>query len=120
MFDSRTHVHTARHGTGLLSLLVIAGCAGVNSFVRASGPTSAAEVALGKTLFFDTRLSSNDQMSCATCHEPERGFADGKRFSTGTTGTVLGRHTPHLFNLAENTSFFWDGRATSLKSKRAW
>jgi cytochrome c peroxidase len=117
MFGLGSHVSAARRGASLLALLAIAGCAGASSFVRASGPTIAAEVALGKTLFFDTRLSSNDQMSCATCHEPERGFTDGKRFSTGTTGTVLSRHTPHLFNLAENTSFFRDGRATSLQEQ---
>ena len=74
-------------------------------------PPSSAEVALGKTLFFETRLSSNDEVSCATCHRPDKGFADGQRFSIGVAGTPLKRHTPHLYNLAWNRTFFWDGRA---------
>lgn len=121
MFDSCTAVLAVGRGAGLVSLLAIVGCAGANSLGQRSpndgGAASTAEIALGKVLFFDTRLSSNDRTSCATCHEPALGFADGKRFSTGTTGTVLARHTPHLFNLAQNTSFFWDGRATSLQEQ---
>ena len=78
---------------------------------------SPALVDLGKTLFFDTRLSSNDAVSCGTCHKPERGFADGLRFSVGVSGTPLKRHTPHLYNLAWNRTFFWDGRASSLEEQ---
>lgn len=81
------------------------------------GDASAEEVELGKTLFFDARLSYNGTMSCATCHQPEKGFADGKQFSTGASGKVLARHTPHLFNLADASSYFWDGRATSLEEQ---
>ena len=54
------------------------------------------EIQLGHSLFFETRLSSNDKVSCATCHRPDRGFADGLRFSVGVSGTPLKRHTPHL------------------------
>jgi cytochrome c peroxidase len=78
---------------------------------------SAALVDLGKTLFFDTRLSSNDAVSCGTCHKPERGFGDGLRFSAGVSGTPLKRHTPHLYNLAWNRAFFWDGRVSSLEEQ---
>lgn len=75
------------------------------------------EVELGKQLFFDRRLSANDTMSCASCHRPELGFADGERFSRGVTGRPMARHTPHLFNLAWSTAFFWDGRAKSLEEQ---
>ena len=78
---------------------------------------SAAEIQLGRTLFFDTKLSSNDRVSCGTCHRPDRGFADGLRFSVGVSGTPLKRHTPHLYNLAWNHTFFWDGRASSLEEQ---
>jgi cytochrome c peroxidase len=74
-------------------------------------------VELGKTLFFDNRLSATGTMSCATCHKPELGFADGQRYSTGVSGQPLKRHTPHLFNLAWQKTFFWDGRATSLEEQ---
>jgi cytochrome c peroxidase len=80
-------------------------------------PPSSGEVALGKTLFFEKRLSSTDAVSCATCHQPEKGFADGQRVSIGVAGTPLKRHTPHLYNLAWNRTFFWDGRASSLEEQ---
>lgn len=67
---------------------------------------------LGQRLFFDPRLSSNGAISCATCHDPELGFADGKQVFEG-----LGRgerHSPSLWNVAYQRWFFWDGRADSL------
>jgi cytochrome c peroxidase len=78
---------------------------------------SAAEVDLGRTLFFDPRLSSTNTIACATCHRPDRGFSDGQRYSIGVAGTPLKRHTPHLFNLAWGKTFFWDGRAASLEAQ---
>ena len=76
-----------------------------------------ARVELGKTLFFDGRLSSTGTMSCATCHKPELGWGDGRRYSVGVSGQPLKRHTPHLLNLAWQKTFFWDGRATSLEEQ---
>ena len=81
------------------------------------GSARPAEVALGRRLFFDTRLSANDRVSCASCHQPEHGFADASRFSIGASGKPAARHTPHLFNLAWAPSLFWDGRATSLEAQ---
>lgn len=80
-------------------------------------PPSAAEINLGKALFFDKRLSLNNKTSCATCHNPELGFSDGVAVGKGTMGNTLGRHTPHLYNLAWGTVFFWDGRAGSLEEQ---
>ena len=80
-------------------------------------PPSTAQVELGKALFSETRLSSTNAVSCATCHRADRGFADGQRFSVGVAGTPLKRHTPHLYNLAWNRTFFWDGRASSLEEQ---
>lgn len=69
-------------------------------------------VRLGHSLYFDTRLSANGQVSCATCHDPQKGFADGKPLAEGMgTGT---RHTPTVWNAVYNRWFFWDGRADSL------
>ena len=80
-------------------------------------PPSAAEVSLGKMLFFDPRLSSNNKYSCASCHNPDLGFGDGMAVGQGTMGNQLGRNTPHLYNLAWNSVFFWDGRALSLEEQ---
>ncbi len=80
-------------------------------------PPSAAEVELGKLLFFDPRLSLNNNLSCAGCHNPDLGFGDGLALSRGTDGELLPRHTSSLYNLAWGSVFFWDGRATSLEEQ---
>lgn len=64
---------------------------------------------LGQRLFFDTALSSDGSVSCATCHDPEQGFADGRRLAEGIG--VAGRNAPTVLNTAWNRWFFWDGRA---------
>jgi cytochrome c peroxidase len=75
------------------------------------------EVELGKILFFDNRLSINDQQSCATCHNPDLGFGDAVAAGSGTMGGSLGRNTPHIYNLAWGSIFMWDGRKPSLESQ---
>jgi cytochrome c peroxidase len=67
---------------------------------------------LGQFLFYDTRLSANGAISCATCHLPGRAFTDGLQFSQGIA--TLQRNAPSLFNLAHNRFYFLDGRADSL------
>lgn len=71
--------------------------------------------ALGQRLFFETRWSRNGAISCATCHEPERAFADAKQLGEGLA--KLERHTPSLLDVAYNRWFFWDGRADTLWSQ---
>lgn len=78
---------------------------------------AAEEVELGRALFFDSRLSANGRLSCATCHLPELGLGDGMARAVGSTGKPLVRNSPHLYNLAWNVVFFWDGRATSLEEQ---
>lgn len=78
---------------------------------------SKAEVELGKILFFDPRLSSNQKQSCASCHNPDLGFSDGIKTSIGTMGTAVSRNAPHLYNLAWASTLFWDGRASSLEEQ---
>ncbi len=78
---------------------------------------SAAEIQLGHQLFFDPRLSASGRVSCATCHLPEAGLGDGLERAQGNSGKPLRRNTPHLYNLAWNLVFFWDGRATSLEEQ---
>lgn len=71
-------------------------------------------VNLGRTLFFDKRLSANNTHSCASCHRPELGWSDGLPTAVGSDGKSLTRATPSLVNLAYGTIFNWDGRATTL------
>ena len=82
------------------------------SNARADDPAAAR---LGHFLFFDPRLSGSGHLSCASCHDPERGFADGRALSEGARRGR--RHTPTLWNVAYNRWFFWDGRADSLWSQ---
>jgi len=69
----------------------------------------------GQYLFFDTRLSSNGAVSCATCHDPQQGFSNGRRFGEGT-GTTH-RHTQSLWNVAHNRWYYWSGAADTLWSQ---
>ena len=76
------------------------------------------KVTLGKQLFFDTNLSSDGTISCATCHKPELAFSDDTPLSPkGVPKTKLIRNSPPLFNLAWHTNFFWDSGATNLRSQ---
>ncbi len=78
---------------------------------------SAAIVDLGRSLFFDERLSRDRSLACVSCHRPELGFGDGLALARGMRGVTLRRHTPPLYNLGYNRVFFWDGRAASLESQ---
>jgi len=69
----------------------------------------------GKELFFDPRLSRNGQISCATCHQPEKSFTDGRTLARGLDETQ--RNVPTLINQRANSWFFWDGRADTLTSQ---
>ncbi|MEQ8675704.1 MAG: parallel beta-helix domain-containing protein [Aggregatilineales bacterium] len=72
---------------------------------------------LGRMLFYDPVLSVNDDVSCATCHHPDLGFADGRQFALGAHEQDLRRNAPSLWNVAFSESLFWDGRARSLEEQ---
>jgi cytochrome c peroxidase len=80
-------------------------------------PLTAARVALGRQLFFDTRLSADGSMSCASCHDPAHAFTDGRATSVGIFGRRGARAVPAIINRGYGRSFFWDGRATSLEQQ---
>jgi cytochrome c peroxidase len=75
--------------------------------VPADNPMSEAKVALGRKLFFDTRLSVNGRNSCASCHEPARAFTDGRAAGVGATGEKTAHSSMALVNVAYNISFGW-------------
>ncbi len=83
---------------------------------RTSGPEL---VALGRALFFDTRLSANGAISCASCHRPEHGFAEPFPLSHGVGVRSRRRNTPSLINVAAERFLDWDGRAMSLEAQLA-
>lgn len=76
-----------------------------------------ARVELGKALFFDPRLSSDSNLSCASCHSPMMGWADGLPTAKGNKSKVLGRASPTVVNTAYNTLQMWDGRKASLEDQ---
>jgi cytochrome c peroxidase len=76
-----------------------------------------ARVELGKALFFDPRLSSDGNLSCASCHSPMLGWSDGLPTAKGNKSKVLGRATPTIINTAYNTLQMWDGRKSSLEDQ---
>ena len=75
------------------------------------------KVDLGRQLYFDTRLSKNNSVSCAFCHNPGTGFADARQFSIGAFGTSGGRQAPTVYNTGFLPLQFWDGRAGSLEEQ---
>ncbi|MCB9746030.1 MAG: hypothetical protein H6740_25870 [Alphaproteobacteria bacterium] len=66
---------------------------------------------LGQFLYFDTRLSADGQVACATCHDPTQGFGDGLQLAEGQGTTA--RHAPTVWDTVYNRWYFWDGRADS-------
>ena len=80
-------------------------------------PLTEQGVELGRRLFFDPRLSINNSQSCASCHDPARAFSEARETSIGAEGRVGTRNAMPLFNLAWKNSFFWDGRAPSLRQQ---
>ena len=80
-------------------------------------PTTPEKVELGKKLFFDRRLSGDGTMSCATCHDPESGFADALPISLSYPTTRNWRNSPGLVNVAWRKTLFRDGRASSLEEQ---
>jgi cytochrome c peroxidase len=80
-------------------------------------PPSKAKILLGKQLYFDGRLSSDDNVSCASCHDPAKGWSNGEAFATGVEGQQGGRSAPTVINTAYQYFQFWDGRAGSLEEQ---
>jgi cytochrome c peroxidase len=80
-------------------------------------PQTPEKVALGRALFDDKRLSADGQVSCSTCHQPDRAFTDGRVLAQGVRQQNGTRNAPTLINSAYLTSLFWDGRRGSLEEQ---
>jgi cytochrome c peroxidase len=81
-------------------------------------PAPAEMIALGRALFFDTRLSVNDTMSCGLCHQPEAAYSENQSArAVGLFGAPLPRHPPSLYNVVYQQKLFWDGRESRLETQ---
>lgn len=85
----------------------------------ADNPVTNAAATLGRVLFYDKRLSLNQTISCASCHQQANGFSDPARFSRGFQGGFTGRNSMGLANARwyQRRSFFWDERAATLEAQ---
>jgi len=79
--------------------------------------TTPERVELGKLLYFDARLSKSGQISCASCHHPEKGWSDAVPKAVGVHGRVGPRNSPVVLNTGFQKHQFWDGREKSLEGQ---
>lgn len=75
------------------------------------------EIDLGRYLFFDPVLSVDNTVSCASCHDPNKGLSDGLAVSRGIDNNKLKRAAPSLYNVGYLKKLFWDGRASTLEEQ---
>jgi cytochrome c peroxidase len=83
----------------------------------ADNPHTPAKEQLGKALFFEPRLSASGDMTCASCHDPDLAWADGRTVSFGHLRKPLARNAPTIRNVAFQSTLFWDGRAPSIEAQ---
>ena len=105
--DGHAHVHLSPGAEGFPDIIV-----------PSDNRTTLEGVTLGRKLFYDTKLSDNQTVSCASCHQQEFGFADGgKAFSVGSQGQLGARNAPTLTNAGWLLHTFWDGRTGPLEEQ---
>jgi cytochrome c peroxidase len=80
-------------------------------------PITSEKVELGRRLFNDRRLSRDGSIACASCHDPNRAFSDGRPIAIGIHGRLGRRSAPALINRGYGRVFFWDGRAATLEEQ---
>ena len=85
--------------------------------IPTDNPLTKEGVALGRMLVYETKLSNNNTISCASCHQQQKAFSDGNALSKGSEGLLGKRSSMSIVNLLWNKRFFWDGRVTSLEEQ---
>ncbi len=98
-------------------IAVPAGLPPVASVIPLSNPMTRGKVELGKQLYFDQRISKDATVSCASCHDPAKGWTDNRTTSVGIKGQRGSRNAPTVLNTVYGRSMFWDGRAPSLEGQ---
>lgn len=105
----------AKAGIDKARLAIFAPLAG--EVTASTGPASAAQVELGRMLYFEKRLSKNQDISCNSCHMLDKGGVDASPTSTGHKGQKGGRNAPTVLNAAAHLAQFWDGRAKDVEEQ---
>jgi len=86
-------------------------------YVPAANPITKGKYELGRQLYFEPRISLDSTVSCATCHNPAKGWTDNMPVSIGIKGQTGSRSAPTVLNTVYGKSMFWDGRAPSLEAQ---
>ncbi|MCY2976218.1 MAG: c-type cytochrome [Planctomycetota bacterium] len=86
-------------------------------YIPEDNPLTRAKIELGRQLYFDTRLSGDNSISCASCHHPDSGYGFNSQFGIGIKGQTGNRNSPVSFNRILSKAQFWDGRADSLEGQ---
>jgi cytochrome c peroxidase len=103
--------------TASFTLSYPAGLPADGAFIPPNNPMTLEKAKLGRRLFFEKSLSMDRSLSCASCHRPEKVFADPEQFSSGVDGKKGKRHAPTAINRVFSGAQFWDGRAASLEEQ---
>lgn len=88
-----------------------------NIYIPEDNPMTRAKIELGRQLYFDKRLSSDNTVSCASCHDPMLGYGAETPFGVGVRGQEGGRNSPITYNRILSKEQFWDGRAGSVEEQ---
>jgi cytochrome c peroxidase len=93
--------------------------AGLDAYIPIpeTNPITRESVQLGRKLFFDKRLSRDNSVSCATCHDPQYAFTDARKLAIGIDGRTGDKRVPRILNRAYGKTFFWDGRVSQLEEQ---
>src|SRR6056297_1404714 len=107
----------ANHEVLEISLPKGLNAAAANIFIPEDNPMTRAKIELGRQLYFDERLSSDNTISCASCHDPAQGYGAKMAFGVGVRGEEGGRNSPVAYNRILSKEQFWDGRAATLEDQ---
>jgi len=103
--------------SGSMTIELPAGLQAGSAYVPDENPMAAEKVTLGRLLYFDKRLSKDDTVSCATCHDPSHAWAEPRKTSIGVGGKVGARNAPTVINRLFSKEQFWDGRGADLEDQ---
>jgi cytochrome c peroxidase len=103
--------------SGDYSTVLPLGLQAAAAYIPDNNPMSVKKIELGRKLYFDARLSRDGSVSCATCHDPDKGFSDARPTSAGIGGQTGNRNSPTVINRLFSKEQFWDGRAADLEEQ---
>jgi cytochrome c peroxidase len=110
------HRYLALAGYGILVAICMIACRDRGTGATRD-PRAASVVELGRMLFFDPALSGDGRVSCATCHQPERAYSDGRARAVGIADREGTRNTPSVLDVGRQRALFWDGRRDRLEDQ---